>query len=372
MFKLYSLIISILLYIPLNAQTIANYSNQDGLLDNFINSITVDIYDNIWMGTIAGICVFDPVNDTWTSWDTEAIGTNFPSSNIKIIKAMSNGYIWMGTDFGASRFDGENWETFTNLNGLNNNQVKSIDEDQDGGVWIGTMVGVSHFDSDNWMSYGSDDLHWSGVNGTSFDSQGNIWFSSPLGGITKFDGNLFTTFSTYDNLLSMNSTDIVIDNQDNKWIGSSNGMSVLNSEENNFTHHTQMYYLPPPDTLNPVVQIAMDSEDNVWAAIYVGYLAVGGIAYLNESEWVSIGVEDGLAGPNIKGIAIDSQDNVWVATSTGLSKIFAMSSSLNRPTINNKFIVKTIDILGRETNSKGFNIEIYNDGSVEKKYKFQQ
>ena len=31
-------------------------------------------------------------------------------------------------------------------------------------------------------------------------------------------------------------------------------------------------------------------------------------------------------------------------------------------------LIKTIDILGRDANSKGFNIEIYDDGSVEKKY----
>ena len=367
MLKSYCLIISSLLYMHVNAQTITNYSNQDDSLYNFIHSITVDVYDNIWMGTIAGLCVFDPVNDVWTSWDTEAIGTNVPSSNIKIIKAMSNGDIWMGTDFGASRFDGENWETFTNLNGLNNNQVKSIDEGQDGSIWIGTTVGVSHFDSDNWISYGSDDLHWSGVNGTSLDSQGNIWFSSPLGGVTKFDGNLFTTFSTDDNLLSMNSTDILIDNQDNKWIGSSNGMSVLNTDDF-FSHHTQMYYLPPPDTLNPVVEIAMDSEEKLWTAIYVGYLSVGGIAYFNESQWISIGVSDGLAGPNVKGLAIDSQDNVWVATSTGVSKIYVNNSSIGNSSISNKYLIKTVDLLGRPSSCKGFNIEIYNDGTVEKKY----
>ena len=33
-----------------------------------------------------------------------------------------------------------------------------------------------------------------------------------------------------------------------------------------------------------------------------------------------------------------------------------------------KSVLKKIDLLGRETNSKGFNIEIYDDGSVEKKY----
>ena len=34
----------------------------------------------------------------------------------------------------------------------------------------------------------------------------------------------------------------------------------------------------------------------------------------------------------------------------------------------NQKLIKVIDILGRETNSKNFHIEIYDDGSVEKKY----
>ena len=36
--------------------------------------------------------------------------------------------------------------------------------------------------------------------------------------------------------------------------------------------------------------------------------------------------------------------------------------------IHTKSLLKNIDILGRDTNSKGFNIEIYDDGSVDKKY----
>ena len=31
-------------------------------------------------------------------------------------------------------------------------------------------------------------------------------------------------------------------------------------------------------------------------------------------------------------------------------------------------LIKVIDILGKDTNQKGFNIEIYDNGSVEKKY----
>ena len=33
-----------------------------------------------------------------------------------------------------------------------------------------------------------------------------------------------------------------------------------------------------------------------------------------------------------------------------------------------KYRIKIVDILGRETSNKGFQLHIYNDGSVEKKY----
>ena len=95
-----------------------------------------------------------------------------------------------------------------------------------------------------------------------------------------------------------------------------------------------MYILPPPDTLNPVVEIDIGSNGNVWVAIYVGYLAEGGVAYFDGNDWQDIHISDGLIGPNIRGIAIDIYNNVWVATSTGISKISLPISSTNNLFIN--------------------------------------
>ena len=52
-----------------------------------------------------------------------------------------------------------------------------------------------------------------------------------------------------------------------------------------------------------------------------------------------------------------NQDSPGNCNNTFVSEIF-----------NTKSLIKTIDLLGRDTNSKGFNIEIYDDGSVQKKY----
>ena len=57
---------------------------------------------------------------------------------------------------------------------LISNQIKSIDEDPNSGiVWIGTNLGVTPVDLgglSNSLSIGVPNLHWSGVNATSFDS----------------------------------------------------------------------------------------------------------------------------------------------------------------------------------------------------------
>lgn len=327
--KIIILLISIVA-LQLEAQTITNYSTADGLLSDFVECINVDINDNVWLGTSIGVQMFD--GSSLAVYDV----ANYPgmlSNNIKVITAMANGEIWIGTDYGANELvsgvNGFMWLPYTTSNGLASNQVKSIDEDVNGGVWVGTNQGVSYFDGNSWISYSSPDLHWSGVNATAFDSNGDKWFASPLGGITHFDGTTFTSYDTSNGLLSQFVIALLIDDQDNKWVGTSSGMSVLDATNTTFTQHTRMYIMPPPDTLNPVVDIAMDSHGRIWTAIYVGYLAVGGVAMWDGNQWIDFDVTDGLAGPNVKGLAIDSQDNIWVATSTGVSKISAITSAVS-------------------------------------------
>jgi ligand-binding sensor domain-containing protein len=325
--KILLLIMSVIA-LQINAQTITNYTTADGLVSDFVECIDVDVNDNIWIGTSIGL----QVAPSFIVYDV----VNFPgmlSDNIKVITGTSNGGIWIGTDYGANQLisgsTGSMWLSFTSANGLNSSQVKSIDEDANGGIWVGTTQGVSHFDGANWTSFSSPDLHWSGVNATAFDSNGDAWFASPLGGITHFDGTTFTPYDTSNGLLSQFVTALLIDDQDNKWVGTSSGMSVLDATNTSFTQHTRMYIMPPPDTLNPVVDIVMDSHERIWTAIYVGYLAVGGVAMWDGNQWIDFDVSDGLVGPNIKGLAIDSQDNIWVATSTGVSKISAIPSAVS-------------------------------------------
>ena len=323
--KRYSLlIICYYTLVQINGQVITNYTTSEGLLDNFVECLDVDSQDNIWFGTSMGLQMFD--GDNWVTYNT----TDYPdmvSDNIKVIRAMNNGDIWIGTDFGACRFDGSSWTTFDNTNGLNHNIVKSIDEAADGVIWVGTMTGISYYDGSEWGTLESP--HWSGVNVTIAVSSDHIWFGSPLGGITFYDGEDYTTYDSSAGLINNNTTDLLIDNDGNKWIGTDIGISVLDENNLNVSQFTQMYILPPPDTLNQIVDLDMDSEGRIWAGIYVGYLGVGGVAMWDGNYWIDYDESDGLVGPNIRGLEIDSYDNVWVATGTGVSKIGNQTSEIS-------------------------------------------
>jgi diguanylate cyclase (GGDEF)-like protein len=56
------------------------------------------------------------------------------------------GWLWLALDTGLTVFDGKNWRSFTQNDGLiwNDADAYALNEDQDGSLWIGTSGGLSH------------------------------------------------------------------------------------------------------------------------------------------------------------------------------------------------------------------------------------
>src|ERR1017187_768372 len=66
----------------------------------------------------------------------------FAQSRVRAIVQTRDGYIWLGTDGGLVRFNGEAFTAFTVQSGaLKDNEVWSLQEDDEGGLWIGTYGG---------------------------------------------------------------------------------------------------------------------------------------------------------------------------------------------------------------------------------------
>jgi ligand-binding sensor domain-containing protein len=332
--NLYILIASLLIFGLAQDQTFTNYTTSDGLVDNNVNCVVVDAQDNAWFGTSYGISKFD--GTTWTTY-TVAMDSGLVNNSIFTICVRANGDVWVGSDFGASKYDGNSWTTYTEADGLGDPRVKIIEENPNGELWFGDYDGLTIFDGSNWTSYTmTDGLPFGGIVSIDFDSNGDAWMGSGLGGLIKFDGTSFTEYTEDEGLLNDIVRSVAVDANDNKWVGTVEGVTRFDENNNFVENHTIMYVLPAPDTLNPTVDVEINSLGCVWAGIYVDYLVTeGGIAFYSGGQWTGFDVSDGLIGPVIRDLEVDSQDDLWVATSTGVSKISDYSgASINEFLIN--------------------------------------
>jgi len=311
--------------ISLTAQIFTNYTEADGLISNSVSSVVVDADDNLWFGTNKGISRFD--GTTWTNYNMDNSG--LVDNVITAIFIDRDGVLWAGTDFGVSTMEGNTWRTYTVDDGLADNRVTGIDQGDEGIIWISNKDGVTLKEPNAWASLVmADGVPFGGVTSVSFDSENSKYFSTPLSGVIKFNGVDLIDIIEADGLLSDKVRAVAIDSDDNKWVGTSDGISVFDRRDNFVTNHKFVFTLPPPDSINPVEDIQIDSEGRIWAGIYIDYLVTeGGVSMFDGNSWVDFDEEDGLVGPVVRQLAIDSNDDVWVATSTGVTQISLTPSS---------------------------------------------
>ncbi len=326
-----------LLIISLNiqAQIFTNYTTDDGLVNNTVNCLAIDANDNLWFGTQEGVSYFDGTN--WTNYST-ITHPDLISNTITAIAVDSDNNLWLGTDFGLNKFDGTIWTAYYEADGLADDRIKYINQGPDGKMYIANSDGISILDGSTWTSYTmADGLPFGGTNFVTFDSNGKVYLGTPLGGVWILDNNTFSSITEDDGLLNDKIRSIAIDQYQHKWIGTADGISVFDSNDNFITHHELIFVLPPPDELNPVEDVQIASDGRIWVGVYVDYLVTeGGISTFDASGWSDYDVDDGLVGPVVRRLAIDSQDIVWVATSTGVSKIGSTPTSAFDIEINNQ------------------------------------
>ncbi len=125
-----------------------------------VNATASKVYYAVWGG---GVLEYDVKTDHWKDY-------NDPDGETEIVLYKDQGLIheittsvsyvekdkvlWVATYFGASRYDGRNWQNFLDKDsGLPSNflnQVKAVDGNH---VWFSTDKGLAYYDGENWAVY---------------------------------------------------------------------------------------------------------------------------------------------------------------------------------------------------------------------------
>lgn len=112
-------------------------------------------------------------------------------STVNDIKQDRNGYLWIATDGGLSRFDGASFKNYSSQNGLPETVVNAICFDKEGEMWIGGATGnIYLFSNGKFLQFKiKEDTLCKRIQHLLIDSKSNLWASTEGLGVIKITLN---------------------------------------------------------------------------------------------------------------------------------------------------------------------------------------
>ena len=202
-----------------DGEKLVTYTARDGLAEDRASYLVEDLEGNLWIKATVGhrVSRYDGETfDALTFGDSLAVGYVFNNPAVD-----RNGHVWFpASPWGAVRYDGHSFSTFTTEDGLLSNYVKSLEADRSGNMWFGTGTeGVSRYDGETFTSFTREDgLGLSGVVSIFEDQKGHLWFGG-TSKVSRYDGETFTIFTIDDGLKSGAVFSILEDRRDHLWFG---------------------------------------------------------------------------------------------------------------------------------------------------------
>ena len=272
--------------------------------NNVITAIAVGSAGALWIGTEAGLDRYD--GDTFTHYlanpdDPDSIR---PGPQRRVVED-SNGIVWTGTHAGGlDRLDKRGVKHFLhdarNSDTPANNNISSIIADSAGGIWIGVYgKGLDYFDGRHFTHFSPDPTNPTGlrdayVEPLLLDAQGVLWMASTHSGLLRFDthSRKFATYyldPTQPGSQAANWTVDVYSDGESIWVAAPTGLYRFNRRTEKFTSHfTEKDGLPS----NKVMAVLGDAQGNLWVSTANGISRFN----LNSQKFRNYDALDGLQG----------------------------------------------------------------------------
>lgn len=178
--------------------------------------------------------------------------------------------------------------------------------------WFFILTALSFFlsaQSFEFKSFSiSDGLPQSQVYDIAEDHNGNLWLATWGGGIAKFDGVQFQTYTKKDGLVNNFTSSIYHDSKKNIWVGTSSGLSLYNGIRfRNFKLEE--------GSLKVSVSAITENKNQ---ELFFG--TDNGVYKRSKKKNLNISEDIGLPDKSVLDVFVDSFDHLWIAHNRGFSR----------------------------------------------------
>jgi ligand-binding sensor domain-containing protein/serine phosphatase RsbU (regulator of sigma subunit) len=203
----------------------------------------------------------------------------------------------------------QNFSCFGKLQGLKHNDISCISQDHNGNLWFCTSGGgVTKYDGKFFTHFTvNEGLNNNNVYSICQDRNNNIWYGTSTG-VTKYDGKSFTHYTEKEGLSNNRVYSIIQDRTGNLWFATYLD-GVIKYDGKNFTHFTKKQGLNN-QYINCIFQ---DIENNLWFGT-----DGGGLSKYDGRSFTNYTTEQGLSSNNVNCILGDTNGNLWLGTNAGV------------------------------------------------------
>jgi ligand-binding sensor domain-containing protein/signal transduction histidine kinase len=228
------------------------------------------------------------------------IQDGLPEETVQAMQQTPDGYLWIGTTGGLSRFDGSRFLTWSRNTqpALTENSVFCLLEARDGSLWLGTEGGgLIHLDHGVFHAFGPREGLTDGfVRSVVEDETGRLWIGTD-NGLFREQNGVVRRVDTSRVAPTLAIHSIFEDRQHRIWVGGSRLLRFDGNEVRSFD-------LPGAYSQNRVKSILQTQDGTVWVG------TVGGLERLNERGFEAVPGIDG----TVRTLRQTSDGTLWIGT----------------------------------------------------------
>lgn len=288
---------------------IESFQTREGLSQSTVFALCEDHEGSLWVGTKHGL---NQLVDRRTLLPF-TVNEGLPSNDTGPILQDEAGSIWVGTlGAGLAKFGTRQFSTVaTKSNGLTSDTIRALTTGDDGSLWIGTDQGLCRLNGDriDQQFTSNDGLPANRIQCLARDAEGVLWVGTSAGLVAQRDGKFVPPKGTPESV--QKSVQALVHDLQGELIAAIAGEGLFRIASNEL--------VPLAGSLpswRDVDALWVDPEDRLWVAV-----RGVGLGLVSGGRSFQFSVKDGLYDDDIFGLVGDDKGRLWMACSRGIFSV---------------------------------------------------